>query len=195
MARPKPRDNQLKQPASPAVAADRPLAASAVRRSAPRRARLQFTLRTLLLGVAVAAVVLGALRFYFYEIEGVSESYQRASRVRLIQSSLPTGATAINYWAAPGRGLLMANFRIDEESFVAWAAERGWLLDEIDSAGGARCVPRIYQRIPGAPAPTRSAVLREGYVYREESEEQQGQFLVVAYDRNDQRGYFTRFKQ
>jgi hypothetical protein len=195
MTRPKPHDNQLEQPASPAVAADRPPAASAVRRSAPRRARFQFTLRTLLLGVAVAAVVLGALRSYFYEIEGVNESYQQASRVRLIRSSLPAGARAINYWTAPGRGLLMANFRIDEESFVAWAVERGWPLEEIDSPGGGRCVPRIYQPVPGAPAPTRSAVFRDGYVYREESEEQQGRLLVVAYDRVEQRGYFSRLKQ
>ena len=88
----------------------------------------------------------------------------------------------------------MTNFKIDEEGFLAWAREHGWRLDKIDASGN-RCVPNIYQRIPGKPSPKRSAVLNAGYVYREETEEQRGRLLVIAYDRDDQRGYLSQLEQ
>ena len=95
----------------------------------------------------------------------------------------------------PGRGLLRVNFKIDEEEFVVWAKEHGWRLDKIEAASGGRCVPDIHQELPGRPPPTRSAVFNAGYVYREETKEQTGRLLVVAYDRDEQRGYFSHLEQ
>jgi len=159
------------------------------------RSRLQISLRTLLLGVAVVAAVLGVFRWRFYEVWGASQSYEEASRVHLIASWVPETASDFNYWAAPGRGLLRVNFKIDEAGFLAWAKEHGWRLDKIDAASGGRCVPHIHQEVPGRPRPTSSAMLHAGYVYRKETEEQTGRLLVVAYDCDDQRGYFSQLEQ
>jgi hypothetical protein len=158
-----------------------------------KRKPCQIGLRTVLLAFVVAALAFGILRTFFYEVEGTNQSYQDARRVDLVEMYLPKEAAEINYWTAPGRWLIMVNFRISEEDFLAWAEENGWALEEIDEPKQGREVVRIYQRIPGRPRPNRSAVIRNGYTAGRPSVDKPELDQVIAYNRDDQRGYFSQF--
>jgi hypothetical protein len=157
-----------------------------------RRNPYQVGLRTVLLAFVAAALVFGVLRVLFYEVEGTDQSYQDAQKVELVAMYLPEEASRINYWTSPRRWLIMANFRVSEDDFLAWAGQQGWELERIDAPRRGREVLQLYQRVPGRSSPTRSAVIRDGYTARRVSKDRKELDQVVAYDRADHRAYFSQ---
>jgi len=153
--------------------------------------RFQFTLATLLRGVTVVALLLALVRICYWnwlqEFEGQNETFERASRCALVGKFLPRQAKQINYWAR-AEGLIMANFAISEDDFLRWAAQEGSSVEQIEPLAAGTTVPNIYQRTPTLRRPKRGAKIKSGYLFREDDGDT---IQVVAFDRDQERGYFT----
>jgi hypothetical protein len=63
-----------------------------------------------------------------YTYSGTDVSVEEANK-HLFAFKVPSGATEVNYYHNHFGGSSVADFKIDEKTFLAWAAKNGWKME------------------------------------------------------------------
>ncbi len=119
-------------------------------------------------------------------------SYEDAQHFKLVKDFIPPEANMINYYIKLLGNEIVANFKITEKDFIAWANKKKWLLESIDESNPGLFISNLSSE--QKPTMNDYIVMKSGYFYTNQNKKWnvlKDPIIKFAYDKNTGIGYFT----